>query len=271
MIGQTPNPCVECNRYIKFDELQKKAEELNADFIATGHYCKRTYSPKTKQYFLKKAKDSNKDQTYFLYMLSSEQLSKTLFPLGNLTKAEIRELAKKFKLNTANKQESQEICFVTHGSYKDFIEEQLEKKQAKPGPILDLEGNKLAEHKGIHNYTIGQRKGLNISAEKPLYVLKISAKDNSITVGHQGHLHTSKIYLENVTTVQNNKNLIGKEFDIKTRYRMVPFKAKVIEFNKDKLTLESTSPQEFISPGQSGVLYDKDNIIGGGIICQEKN
>lgn len=264
--GQTPNPCVECNRYIKFDELKQKADEIGADYVATGHYVKRTVNHKLNKYYLKKATDPRKDQSYFLYMLTSKQLKSTLFPLGNFHKSEIRHMANTLGLINANKADSQEICFVTKGNYKEFIEEQMDAKLGKVGFFVDSSGKIISPHKGIYNYTIGQRKGLNIQSQEPLYVLKINTQDNSIMVGKKDELETSIIQLHTVTLVNDDVPILGKTFDIKTRYQMTPFTAKVIEKKGSKLTLESNSPQQFVTPGQSGVLYKNEFVIGGGII-----
>jgi len=266
MLGLTPNPCVECNRYIKFDVLRKKAEELGADYVATGHYCKKTFNPKTKSFQLKKAKDLQKDQSYFLYMLTHDELKNTLFPLGDFLKSEIREMAENFKLINAKKSESQDICFVSKGSYKEFIEQQLGVQKPKSGLIVDTEGKTLGEHTGIHNYTIGQRKGLGISGDEPLFVIKINAKTNTVIVGKKGDLQTSKIALHTFTKVTPTEPIIGKTFSIKSRYQMVPFNATIVSEGNGNLELESTTPQQFVTPGQSGVLYDGDRVIGGGII-----
>ena len=268
MLGHTPNPCVECNRHIKFDELLKTAKDLNADYVATGHYCKITKSNKSKRYFLKKGKDPKKDQSYFLYMLNSDTLSKTFFPLGNYQKADIREMAINMGLINANKKESQDICFITHGTYKEFIEAQLEKKVNLEGDIVDINNNILGKHKGVYHYTIGQRKGLNISSDAPLYVLKINSKENKIIVGHKDELASSTITLKNITLVNEDTDIVNKHFDVKTRYQMTAFKCKVIKKSNEYITLKSTTPHQFISPGQSCVLYKKDTIIGGGVITK---
>jgi tRNA-uridine 2-sulfurtransferase len=266
MMGLTPNPCVECNRTIKFDELKKVAKDLKADYVATGHYCKITKHPHKSKFYLKKAKDLRKDQSYFLYMLDEEQLKETMFPLGGFTKPEIREMAHKFNLINADKAESQEICFVTKGKYHEFIEQQVEKKQLKPGPIYSHEGKVMGEHKGIHHYTIGQKRGLNLLVPYPMYVYKIDAQNNSIYVGFKEHLVSSIFTLNNCAWVRPNENLEGKTFDIKCRYQMVPFKAKILSHVKNTIKLEALSPQECITPGQSGVLYKGDFVIGGGTI-----
>ena len=266
MTGHTPNPCVECNRHIKFDVLQEKANELNADFIATGHYCKITSNPTRTKFFLKKAKDHKKDQSYFLYMMQNDQLKKTLFPLGNYLKTEIRKMALDFNLINAKKKESQDICFIAHGNYKDFIEKQFEKKGIGQGTIVNTEGHIIGTHNGIYNYTIGQRRGLKISNKVPLYVLKINASNNTITVGEKDELASSIIYVKKITLVNNEQLNTNKYYQVKTRYQMTPFMSKVIYQDKSKIVLASNTPQKFLTPGQSCVIYDLETIIGGGII-----
>ena len=266
--GDTPNPCVECNRYIKFDELKKKADELGAEYIATGHYCKRTVSKDGKLFNLKKAKDPRKDQTYFLYMVDSPQLEYTLFPLGGYTKAEIREIAEKNNLINAKKPDSQEICFVTQGNYKNFIQSQIEDRQVKHGDIVNTKGEVLGQHTGLYQYTIGQRKGLGIASQEPLYVIDVNVIKNHVIVGGKDDLlhHTMKI--ETLSLVNPNEDILGKTFDIKTRYQMTPFRGRVVEQNNDCVTVKMTVPQGQLSPGQSAVFYKQDRVVGGGIIVR---
>ena len=269
LIGHTPNPCVECNRYIKFSALEQKAKELDADFVATGHYCKITQNTKTKRHFLNKAKDPLKDQSYFLYMLSQGQLKRTLFPLGNYLKSEIRDIACELDLINAKKSESQDICFVTKGSYNTFIEKHLNKSQAiTSGTIVTTDGKVLGTHNGIHNYTIGQRKGLNISYHCPLYVIKLNAQKNEVIVGTKDELATNTFTIENTSIVNPDLFCETKHYQIKVRYQMVPFLATCKKLTKEKLSITATSPLKFISPGQSCVIYDNHRVIGGGIICQ---
>ncbi len=268
--GQTPNPCVECNRHIKFDLLLQKANELGAEFVATGHYCKRTYSHRQDQYFLKKAKDLHKDQTYFLYMIPQAQLARTLFPLGNLLKPEIRALAHQFGLINANRPESQDICFITKDSYKDFVAQEVQTQDKAtlppPGKIITTSGEILGRHQGIHTLTIGQRKGLGIAAPAPLYVLKINPITQDVTVGYEDELATSFITLTQVTLVNPDIPILGKRFKMKSRYAMTPFFVTVHEHTPDQVVLKLRTPQSFVAPGQSGVLYDSDRVVGGGII-----
>lgn len=267
--GNTPNPCVECNRYIKFDELKKKADELGAEYIATGHYCKRTVSKNGKLFNLKKAKDPTKDQTYFLYMVDSPQLEYTLFPLGNYHKSEIRAMAEKFDLINANKPDSQEICFVTQGNYKNFIKTQIEDRQVKKGHIVNKDGVILGQHNGLYNYTIGQRKGLGISSPEPLYVIDIDIVRNNVIVGKKDDLLYTTLYIQDISLVNTEENIVGKTFDVKTRYQMTPFKGKILS-QKDGVTqIKMSVPQGQLSPGQSAVLYHRDRVVGGGVITRK--
>lgn len=266
MIGRTPNPCVECNRHIKFDALLEKAKDLDAAYVATGHYCKITYSSKYKRYFLNKAKDLHKDQSYFLYMLTQDQLSRTLFPLGNYLKSEIRQMARDFNLITAEKQESQDICFVTKNSYKEFIEKQIEKESIKPGNIVDINGTVLGTHNGLYKYTIGQRKGLNISSNYPLYVVEINKEKNQIIVGNKDILASNEFKLEHLHIINPSLASNKKKYSIKVRYQMIPFKGYIHNFSSNQATLKSITPIKFITPGQSCVIYDDQKVIGGGII-----
>jgi tRNA-specific 2-thiouridylase len=268
--GFTPNPCVECNRYIKFDELFKMAAELDADYIATGHYVKVTYSPKSRTFRLKKAADSHKDQSYFLYMLTSDQLSRIKFPLARLEKPVVRELARGLKFVNANKSDSQEICFVTSKNYTDFIEERLTDDEKKAGAIVHMDGTVMGRHNGIHRFTIGQRKGLGIAHPEPLYVIRIDSKNNAVIVGERGALQVKTISLSRLVLSNPDESIAGKRFSIKTRYQMTPITCLVRDQGADTAAVELLTSQEFISPGQSGVLYDQDRVVGGGIIVSTK-
>lgn len=269
LAGETPNPCVECNRYIKFDELYARAKDLGATYIATGHYCKRTKSPDGTRYFLKKAKDHSKDQSYFLYMLRSEQLKYILFPLGNYQKSEIRDLALKYNFRNASKPDSQEICFV-QGSYKDYVESKLP-EAPKPGPIITTDGKVLGQHQGIHAYTIGQRKRLGISSPYPLYVQNILPAQNTLVVGNANDITHTHIQLHQFSSVNKSENLILKTVDVKTRYQMSPFKATVTSIKNNTAVLKLLNAQNQVSPGQSAVLYHKDHVLGGGVIFQKRS
>jgi len=264
--GFTPNPCVECNRHIKFDELRRVAEEMGADYVATGHYVRRAFNPHTKQFTLRKAKDPGKDQSYFLYMLSAEQLAKTLFPLGGYFKSEIREIASRLGLINADKPDSQEICFVTKGSYKQFVEAQLGKKPVEGGDIVGMDGVVLSTHSGIHNFTIGQRKGIGIAAPDPLYVVRINPFTRQVTVGPKGALRSESVTLNTTTLVNPNEIIVGKPLTMKMRYQMTPFEVTVTDWKDDQAEIALHVPQEFTSPGQSAVLYSGDRVVGGGVI-----
>ncbi len=265
--GRTPNPCVRCNQYLKFDALLKKALSLDARYLATGHYARvKEVSDLVSGkcgYTLKKAKDLRKDQSYFLYRLNQEQLKHTLFPLGSYTKNQVRELARKFSLPVAEKLASQEICFIADTDYRGFLKEHA-KIGIKPGPILDKENNVLGQHKGIAFYTIGQREGLGIAKGYPLYIIEINPKNNSIVVGTKEDVYAEEFVLKDIHFIlpPDKKKVALK---VRIRYNHPEAPAVVIPF-KNKLKVKFKNPQFAITPGQSAVFYNKDTIIGGGII-----
>ena len=259
--GRTPNPCVRCNQYLKFDLLLKKALSLEAKFLATGHYARIA---KTKSgLMLKKAKDLHKDQSYFLYRLGQEQLKHILFPLGNYTKTEVRELARKFGLSVAEKKGSQEICFLPQVNYRPFLEKALGNR-IKPGPILDSNGNILGKHRGIAFYTIGQREGLGIAKGYPIYVIGINPEKNEIIVGKREEVLGKEFILKGTHQVCGR---IKKKIAVKVRirYNHKEAAAWIIPF-KDKLKIKFTKPQFAITPGQSAVFYKRGMVLGGGYI-----
>ena len=264
-IGQTPNPCVECNRFIKFDELLNRANVLDAHYIATGHYCKITKAKKSNQYYIKAANDQGKDQSYFLYMINQPTLKRLLFPLGRYTKDQIREKASALGLLNANRPDSQEICFVSQKSYRSFVESRLPEDSIKPGNITHMDGRILGRHDGIHNYTIGQRKGLYISYPTPLYVHHIDDATNTVVVGEKDALKQHHITLHTFSSVSGDP-IPPQTVDIKLRYLMKPIKAKVTQSTEHSAQLYLQSSHAFITPGQSCVLYKGDRILGGGII-----
>jgi tRNA-uridine 2-sulfurtransferase len=260
--GRTPNPCVRCNQYIKFDALLKKALALDADFLATGHYAKVAES---KGFFLKKAKDKHKDQSYFLYRLGQEQLAHILFPLGNLTKFEVRKLAGGFKLPVAEKPASQEICFLGDLSYREFLRRYSKAKQ-RPGDIVDNKGKVLGEHKGIAFYTIGQREGLGIAMGYPVYVIRIDAAGNEITVGNkEDALGSGCIVGSSSFAGERIEKKVALKVKIRYNHREA---AAVVEPLGEKLKVLFTKPQFAVTPGQSAVFYHRDKVLGGGIIEQ---
>jgi len=254
--GRTPNPCVRCNRLIKFGALLKKIRELGADNIATGHYAR--IEKAGGRYILKKGVDPKKDQSYFLYALSQKALSKTIFPVGDLTKQEVRKIAKKFKLKVADKEESQEICFVEDDFGKLM--------SAKEGKIVDLEGKVLGMHKGYQLYTIGQRRGLGLSRKDPAYVMKIDAKTNTITVGDRGDVYGDDLIAGDLNWVSADKIDKPANVTAKIRYNSMESEAKILPLSKEKIKVTFSKPQFAITPGQSIVFYDGDVVVGGGII-----
>jgi len=261
MSGRTPNPCVRCNQFIKFGVLLKKAINLGAQYLATGHYARIVKSPQG--YLLKKARDLKKDQSYFLYMLTQAQLKHVIFPLGNFTKPQVRQLAGDFGLKVAQKPDSQEICFAPDGKYGDFIKA-WGKSDVQPGNFVDKNGNILGRHRGVVDYTIGQRHGLGIAAGHPLYVTQINAKNNQISLGRRPEVYKSEFIIK-------EGHFLGKPFkkkiEIKARIRYNHKEARAIVYPiKDKQKVIFKQPQFAVTPGQSAVFYDQDTVLGGGII-----
>ena len=265
--GRTPNPCVRCNQYLKFDALLKKALSLDAKYLATGHYAriKETLNPVSGkcEYALKKAKDLRKDQSYFLYRLNQGQLKHALFPLGDYTKDEVRKLARKFSLPVAEKLASQEICFLPDNDYRGFLKAQPG-INIKPGPILDKKNNILGRHKGIAFYTIGQREGLGIAKGYPLYIIKITPKNNSIVVGVKEDVYAEEFIARDIHFIFP---LLKKKVALKVRirYNHPEALAMLMPF-KNKLKVKFKHPQFAVTPGQSAVFYNKDIVVGGAII-----
>ena len=256
--GRTPNPCIDCNRYLKFGSLLNKARVMEFDYLATGHYARIEKRKDT--WHLLCPKDKIKDQTYFLYPIKAEDLSFLLFPLGSLSKDEVRNLAQKAGLHVAQKAESQDICFVTQGDYRQFFEEK--KVVATGGDIVDMSGNILGKHKGIIYYTIGQRGGLGISAKTPLYVVEIDAAKNRIVVGEKKDLYSIGLIAGDVNLLTHD---LPAEMEAKIRYRKKPARCSV-QKEENKLKVVFKEAQESITPGQSVVLYSSDEVVGGGVI-----
>ena len=265
--GRTPNPCIRCNQYIKFDALIKKAKEMDARYLATGHYARIEYDNQSKRYLLKKGVDSQKDQSYVLYVMTQEQLRQTLMPLGNLTKNQVREIAKEKELPVANKPESQEICFIPDENYREFLKKFIP-ESVMPGPILDNEGKIIGEHQGIGFYTVGQRKGIGIADKKPLYVIAIDKERNSIIVGREKDVYGNELIANDVNYIAMAGLKEPIKVDAKIRYLHQASPALVIPLNKSKVKVKFEKPQRAITPGQAVVFYDKDNVVGGGTILQ---
>lgn len=262
--GGTPNPCIVCNKTMKFGLLSQKSIELGYEKIATGHYAKVQKDPNGR-FLLSSAKDSSKDQTYVLWSLSQEQLSHVLFPLGDLSKSEVREIALSHGFSNAQKQDSQDICFVPDGDYVAFIQ-RYTGKSYPTGSFLDLNGNILGTHQGMIRYTIGQRKGLGIAFGAPTYVVGKDAATNTVTLGSNDDLFSSHLTASQINLIAADRLDTPIRIQAKVRYRATPAWATAEQTDDDQLTLHFDEPQRAISKGQSVVLYDGDIVIGGGII-----
>lgn len=263
--GQTPNPCIDCNRYMKFGLLYERAAELGYDRIATGHYARIAFDEEKGRYLLKKALDPQKDQSYVLYSMTQEQLSRTLFPLGEMTKAQVRELAEKSGFSNADKAESQDICFIPNGSYAEFIENYTG-KDYPPGDFVDLSGEVLGRHKGIIRYTIGQRKGLGLALKHPGYVCGIDPVSNTVMIGENRDLFTKKFCVNEVNLISRDRIEGCARLKVKVRYHQPEQWASVVSTGPDTLEVEFDEPQRAITKGQSAVFYDGDIVAGGGVI-----
>ncbi len=265
--GRTPNPCIRCNEQIKFALLLDRAKRLGADYIATGHHARVAFSRARKRFLLKKGKDRAKDQSYFLYSLTQEQLSRALMPVGDLTKGEVREMAKKWNLPVAAKPESQEICFVPSGRYPEFLRERIP-QAFLPGPVSDVSGRVLGEHKGIIHFTVGQRRGMGIATPRPLYVISIDGEKNTIIVGGQSDLWRKTLLASSINLVSAEKLTGPVSVKAKIRSKHEEAKALVTPRPFGQALVEFENPQRAITPGQSVVFYKRDVVLGGGIIEQ---
>ncbi len=262
--GGTPNPCVECNRTIKFGKLLEVASARGFDKLATGHYA-RIEQSEDGRYLLKKALDTNKDQSYFLWSLTQKELSHVLFPLGNLTKPEIRKIAAERGFSNAHKSDSQDICFIPNGDYARFIKSYT-KLDFPKGNFIDLDGSVLGEHSGIINYTVGQRKGLGIALGKPAFVHSKDVTSNTVTLSDDAELYSKKLTASRINLSAVDALMGPTRLYAKIRYRHIPAVATVIQTSPEAFALEFDEPQRAIARGQSVVLYDGDTVVGGGII-----
>lgn len=261
--GKTPNPCTICNRFVKFEGLIQKAKDLQIEYIATGHYA--NIEKQGDRYILKKAKDLTKDQSYFLYNLTQEQLSKTIFPLGQLTKKEVRDIAKKIGLEVASKPDSQEICFIQDNDYKTFLEKNSNNKSVS-GEFISIDGEVLGIHSGISNHTIGQRRGLGIVTGSPMFVIDIIKETNQIVLGPEKDLYSKELFATNLNWISIENLNQEMEANVKIRYRAKESKAKLLPLENGNVKLLFETPQRAITKGQSVVFYDANAVIGGGII-----
>jgi tRNA-specific 2-thiouridylase len=268
--GRTPIPCSLCNNHLKFDQLLTVAHQIGADAVATGHYARVEFGNECGRWLLKRPADRSKDQTYFLFGLTQEQLSRTLFPLGGMTKPEVRELARKHGLALAEKRDSQEICFVPGGDYKNFLDaylaEQGESMPETAGELVTTDGRVIGEHSGIHNFTVGQRKGLGVATGSPLYVLQIRGDSRQVVVGEAENLYSRIL-------VARRANLISIEHlgepmrvSVKIRHRHEAAAATIEKTSADEIVVTFDEPQRAITPGQAAVFYNEDIVVGGGWI-----
>lgn len=265
----TPNPCIECNKYLKFGFMWEKAKELGCNYIATGHYAKTEYSEKYGRWVLKKSNAGKKDQSYVLWNIPKDLVEHVLFPLANFeNKEQIREIARENNLNVASKKDSQDICFIPDGNYKKFIENNSNLKP-KPGNIVNSKGEILGKHTGLYNYTIGQRKGLGISYKEPLFVLGFNILKNEVIVGEESELYTKETIVKDINLILFDKIDGELEVEVKTRYSANAAKAKIIQIDDDTIKIIFDEPQRAVTPGQSAVFYIDDIVVGGGKIVRE--
>lgn len=263
--GLTPNPCIECNRHLKFKYLFEKMKELGCDYLATGHYGIIEYNKETGRYLLKKAKDPKKDQSYVLYTLTQDQLSHILLPLGSFTKDKTREIAEENEFVNAKKHDSQDICFIPDGDYAKFIEN-YRGKAFPEGDFVDENGKVVGRHKGIIYYTIGQRKGLNISSTAPYFVTDIDPINNIVRLSHGDNLFKKELKANNINLISVPKIEGELRAKAKIRYRHTEAPCTVIQTSEDELTVIFDEEQRAITKGQSVVIYDGDIVVGGGTI-----
>jgi len=263
--GRTPNPCIACNRFVKFEALLQKAVSMGIDYIATGHYAKIVYDDTLGRYLLKKAATASKDQTYALYNLTQEQLARTLMPIGDFTKEQVREKAKELGLPVASKPDSQEICFVPDNDYGKFICENTGQK-VEEGDFVDVNGNVLGKHKGIIHYTVGQRKGLGIALGKPMYVVRIDAENNRVVLGEENEVFSSELIADDLNFISIDKLEGEKRVKAKIRYSAKEADATISPLEDGRVKVVFDTPQRAITPGQSVVFYDGDIVVGGGLI-----
>lgn len=265
--GYTPNPCIECNRHIRFEWLLNNALALDAQFLATGHYA-RIRQAADGGYQLLKARDDRKDQSYVLSVLSQNQLKHVLFPVGEYTKAEVRQLAERFGLPTASKHDSQDLCFLGDGDYRRFLREHAPDVMAV-GPIVRRDGTIVGEHHGLANYTIGQRKGLGLFGPEPLFVIGMNPQRNALVVGTQAELGSTELSANRVNWVSGSVPADAFRAEVKIRYKAQPVPALVIPQGSDRIIVQFDEPVRDITPGQGAVIYDGDVCLGGGIIQRQ--
>lgn len=261
--NETPNPCVLCNRSIKFDRLLEEVRQMGADFLATGHYA--NLDREKGIYHILKGSDPKKDQSYFLYRLNQEQLSRAVFPLGRYRKEEVREIAEQFALPVADKPESQDVCFLGSDDYRAFLRERG-KLKSTAGPIITSQGEILGEHDGLQNYTVGQRRGLGVSYREPLYVLALEGKSNALVVGTAAERERSSLSATDLSFTDGKMPKSPIDIEVKIRYSAKATAARLKPFGENRVDLEFDRPVLDATPGQSVVFYRGDRLLGGGFI-----
>lgn len=260
--GRTPNPCIECNRHIKFGVLLEKARELEASFVATGHYARKGYDEVEGRFFIREGVDLSKDQSYVLFGLTQQQLSKTLLPVGNMEKRQVRAIAEKLELRVFDKPDSQEICFVKN-QYIDFVKEYAPGRLPGKGKFVTADGEVMGEHEGSHEFTIGQRKRIRVTDAQPYFVTAIDAEKNVVTIGREDELLTGEMSVRNVNWLLNPR--CGKLL-VKIRSRHDKTEAEIIDISASNVQVRFKAPQKAVTPGQAAVFYDGDRVLGGGWI-----
>jgi tRNA-specific 2-thiouridylase len=272
LAGRTPIPCSLCNNHLKFDQLLVVARQIGADQVATGHYARVALDEQSGRWLLKRPTDKSKDQTYFLFGLTQEQLSRTLFPLGGMTKPEVRELARQHKLVIAEKPDSQEICFVPGGDYKSFLEAYLTEQGDNRtrvevgGEMVTTDGKVIGEHGGVHNFTVGQRKGLGVATGSPLYVIQIKNDTRQVVVGKDEELYSRTLVARRVNLISTAELREPMRVAVKIRHKHQPAPAMLEADGPDAVKVIFDEPQRAITPGQAAVFYDGDIVVGGGWI-----
>ncbi len=268
--GRTPIPCTHCNNHVKFDRLLVTARQIGAERIATGHYARVRHNPETGRYQLLRAVDESKDQSYFLFGLTQEQLARTEFPLGELSKNEVREIARRLQVPVAEKPESQEICFVPTGNYVRFIEgylhEQGKQLPVEPGDIVTTDGEVLGQHNGLHRFTVGQRKGLGIAEGRPMYVVALDRAKNRLVVGDDRELRSATCEVRDVNWIPYEVPDGAVRAKVRIRNRHEPADADIVPLDATTARITFAEPQRAITPGQAGVFYSGEQVLGGGWI-----
>jgi tRNA-specific 2-thiouridylase len=269
--GRTPNPCIHCNDRIKFGFLLRKAEELGAAALATGHYARIVWAPdvgpgRESRYLLLRGKDLSKDQSYFLFTLSQKQMAKVMFPLGEISKTEVRRQASKIGLRVAEKAESQEICFIPENDYRRFLEERKGKEILEPGEIVDRGGKVLGFHRGLHSFTIGQRHGLGLAAPHPYYVLNLDRERNRVVVGAEHELLAGGLVARGVNWISFSNPEETHEALVQIRYRHAGVPSSLTATGEGKIEARFATPQKSVTPGQAAVFYRGEEVLGGGWI-----